>query len=84
MGSVIRKLQISEKISLGFGLVGILFLTVIWQYHVVLDSAMSDYQNLLDTYAARKHHVQTIERHILSARALGNEFIIRREEAAAT
>jgi HAMP domain-containing protein len=84
MGSVIRKLQISEKISLGFGLVGALFLIVIWQYHAVLDSAMADYQNLLDTYAARKHHVQTIERHILSARALGKEFIISREEAAAT
>ncbi|MGB5705684.1 MAG: hypothetical protein WBM41_02555 [Arenicellales bacterium] len=84
MGSLIRKLQISEKISLGFGLVGILFLGVIWQYHVVLGAAMADYQELLDTYAARKHHVQTIERHILSARALGKEFIISREEAAAT
>ena len=84
MGIVIRKLQISEKISLGFGLVGALFLIVIWQYHVVLGSAMADYQNLLDTYAARKHHVQTIERHILSASAQGKEFIISREEAAAT
>ena len=84
MGSAIRKLQISEKISLGFGLVGVLFLIVIWQYHVVLDSAMADYQDLLDTYAARKHHVQTIERHILSASAQGKEFIISREEAAAT
>ena len=84
MGSVMRKLQISEKISLGFGLVGALFLIVIWQYHVVLGSAMDDYQNVLDTYAARKHHVQTIESHILSASAQGKEFIISREEAAAT
>lgn len=84
MGSLLRKLRIGEKISLGFGLVGALFSIVIWQYHVVLGSAMADYQNLLDTYAARKHHVQTIERHILSARALGKEFIISRKEAAAT
>jgi methyl-accepting chemotaxis protein len=84
MGSVMRKLQISEKIYLGFGLVGALFLTVIWQYHGVLGSAMDDYQNVLDTYAARKHHVQTIERHILSASAQGKEFIISREQAAAT
>ena len=79
-----RKLRIGEKIALGFGLVGALFLGVFWQYHVVLGSTMADYQNLLDTYAARKHHVQTIERHILSARALGKEFIISREESAAT
>jgi len=84
MGNVIRKLRISEKISSGFGLVGALFLSVIWQYHVVLGSAMADYQELLDTHAARKHHVQTIERHILSASALGKEFIIGREEAAST
>ena len=84
MGRVMRKLRIGEKIALGFGLVGALFLGVFWQYHVVLGSTMADYQNLLDTYAARKHHVQTIERHILSARALGKEFIISREESAAT
>ena len=84
MGSLLRKLRIGEKISLGFGLVGALFLIVIWQYHEVLGSAMADYQNLLDTHAARKHQVLTIESHFLSARALGKEFIISREEAAAT
>ena len=84
MESMMRKLRIGEKIALGFGLVGAMFLGVFWQYHVVLGSTMGDYQNLLDTYAARKHHVQIIERHILSARALGKEFIISREETGAT
>ena len=36
MGTLARKLRIGEKIGFGFGIVGLLFLGVVWQYHDTL------------------------------------------------
>ena len=46
------KLRIGEKIGLGFGLVGLLFLLVIWRYHHTLQGALDNYRVLQEVYEA--------------------------------
>ena len=41
MGKWSRSLRIGEKIGFGFGIVGLLFLGVIWGYHSTLQQALS-------------------------------------------
>lgn len=54
MGKLASKLRIGEKIGFGFGLVGLLFLGVIWQYHSTLQQSLVDYQHLQDHFGAKK------------------------------
>ena len=79
----LNNLRIGEKIGLGFGLVGLLFLGVIWQYQMTLKQSLSDYQRLLDVFEAKKSHTLNIERFMLEARRAEKDFLIHRKEAAA-
>ena len=79
MNMIEKKLRIGEKIGLGFGLVGLLFLGVIWQYHTTLNRSLTDYQHLNEFYAAKKDHVLAIETRLLNARQAEKNFLIRRE-----
>ena len=54
MGRFASKLRIGEKIGFGFGLVGLLFLGVIWQYHNTLHRSLTDYRQLQDIFAAKR------------------------------
>ena len=80
MGKWARKLRIGEKIGFGFGIVGLLFLGVIWQYHNTLQEALTDYRRLHDVYEARETQAQKIENNMLRAQHAEKRFVLTREE----
>ncbi|MEW8028506.1 MAG: hypothetical protein AB2792_15980 [Candidatus Thiodiazotropha sp.] len=80
MGKFASKLRIGEKIGFGFGLVGLLFLGVIWQYHSTLQQSLVDYQRLQDLYGAKKSYALEIENGMLEARRVEKLFLINRSE----
>ncbi len=80
MGKLFRRLRIGEKIGFGFGLVGLLFLGVIWQYHGTLTQALQDYNTLQDVYGARKAQAQAVETHMLEAQRFEKDFVLTRDE----
>ena len=85
-GNMVRffnNLRIGEKIGLSFGLVGLLFLGVIWQYQMSLKQSLSDYQRLLDVFEVKKSLTLNIERFMLEARLAEKNFLLHREAAAA-
>ena len=83
MGEFASRLRIGEKIGFGFGLVGLLFLGVIWQYHNTLQGSLADYQRLQDVFGAKKSHALAIENSMLEARGAEIDFLNRRDEAFA-
>lgn len=74
------KLRIGEKIGLSFGLVGLLFLGVIWHYHKSLDQVLSGYERLHQIYEVRKSHALEIEVALAEIRQAESDFLIRRDE----
>lgn len=80
MGKITRNLLIGEKIGFGFGLVGLIFLVVIWQYHDTLKQSLGDYQKLQDVYVAKKVDMLTIENSLNVARQAEKEFLLTRDE----
>ncbi|MCP3867345.1 MAG: HAMP domain-containing protein [Gammaproteobacteria bacterium] len=82
MGRFARKLRIGEKIGFGFGIVGFLFLAVIWQYHFTLQQALLDYRQLDDISGARKSQALAIEIDMLEAQRAENHFLVTRAESA--
>jgi len=80
MGKWSRKLRIGEKIGFGFGVVGLLFLGVIWQYHQTLQEALTDYRLLHEVYEARETHAQDIEISMLRAQHAEKRFALTRDE----
>ena len=83
MGKWSRKLRIGEKIGFGFGVVGLLFLGVIWQYHTTLQQALTDYRQLHDVHGARKTEAMVIESSMLRAQHAEKNFVLSRNEAHA-
>ncbi len=79
MLALFHNLRIGEKIGLSFGLVGLLFLLVIWQYHRTLATSLEEYRNLLDIHEAKKSHALQIERYMLAARVSEKAFRIDRD-----
>ncbi|MCP4697904.1 MAG: PAS domain S-box protein [Gammaproteobacteria bacterium] len=78
--NLFNNLRIGEKIGLGFGLTGLLFLWVIWQYQITLDRTVADFQMLQEVYEAKKSHAMTIGRYMLEARRAEKDFLIYREK----
>ncbi len=83
MSNWLTKLRIGEKIGFGFGVVGLLFLGVIWQYHITLQNALKDYRQLDDVYGVRKTQAMAIENNILRAQREQKNFLLSRDENAA-
>lgn len=83
MGKWSRSLRIGEKIGFGFGIVGLLFLGVIWGYHSTLQQALSDYRQLHDVYGARKTEAMLIESSMLRAQHAEKNFVLSRDDAFA-
>jgi HAMP domain-containing protein len=83
MGMLLRKFRIGEKIGIGFGIVGVLFLGVIWQYHNTLQHALNDYRQLDDVYGERKEQALLIENSFLRAQRAEKNFKLSREESYA-
>jgi len=80
MDKLNAKLRIGEKIGFGFGLVGLLFLGVIWQYQTILQQSLADYQRLQDVFEAKKSYALDIESSVLKARISEKNFSIDRDE----
>jgi len=83
MGAISRNLLIGEKIGFGFGLVGLIFLVVIWQYHSTLQHSLGDYQQLQEVFVAKKVDMLKIESSMRGARQAEKEFFLHRNEAVA-
>ena len=80
MRKLFVKLRIGEKIGIGFGLVGLLFLGVIWQYHQTLQRALADYQQLQEVFGAKKSYALAIEDSMLEARRAEKNFLLSKDE----
>ena len=80
MNKISRNLLVGEKIGFGFGLVGLIFLIVIWQYHSTLQQSLSDYQHLQDVVVAKKVGMLKIQSSMRSARQAEKGFLLYREE----
>ena len=74
-----NRLRIGERIGISFGIVGLLFLAVIWQYHSSLERALGDYQMLQDVYEAEETHALAIENSMLEARQSEKDFLLTRD-----
>ena len=83
MGHLLSRLRIGEKIGLGFGFVGLLFLAVIWQYHGTLERSLADYRNLIEIHDAKKDLLLEIKAGMLDARRAEKNFLLHRNEASA-
>ena len=68
-----------RKIAVGFGLIGVLFVVVVWQYHGTLFRALGDYDHLQSVHGAKKTHALNIHRYMLEARRSEKDFLSRRE-----
>ena len=79
MHTILNKWRIGEKIGFGFGLVGLLFLFVIWQYHSTLKNTIDDYQYLIGVISAKKDNVLNIELGLLNARQAEKNFLLKRQ-----
>ena len=79
MGKLFGKLRIGEKIGLSFGLVGLLFLGVVWHYHDSLNRVLAGYERLHDVYETLKSHALDIEVQLAETRQAENDFLIHRE-----
>ncbi|MFE8032099.1 hypothetical protein [Thiohalocapsa marina] len=77
------RLRVGEKIGLGFGLVGAIFLGVLWFYHVSHDEIIADYRDLNQTYGARQVAAFAIESRLTAMRAAADRFSLTREETFA-
>lgn len=74
-----KNMKIGAKISLSFGLVGILFLLVLWQYHSTSLDLQSDYGTLLNVSEAKKSLSSNIRISMLQARRSEKDFLARKE-----
>lgn len=80
MGKIARVLRIGEKIGFGFGLVGAIFLVVIWQYHNTLQQSLADYRSLQSIHVAKKVDMLKIESSMREARRAEKDFLLHRTE----
>lgn len=83
MSRLATRLSIGEKIGLGFGLVGLILLGVIWHYDLTLSRVLQDYGRLHAVYGARQLHAFEIERRLVAARGAEERFLMRRDLALA-
>ncbi|MET0012381.1 MAG: hypothetical protein ABW085_13460 [Sedimenticola sp.] len=74
------QLRIGEKIGIGFGIVGLLFLLVTWQFQDTLERSLSDYRQLQNVQAATKDRILAIEVELLQARAAEKLFLMTRDQ----
>jgi len=77
------RLRIGEKIGLGFGLVGLIFIAVIWHYVSTQRELLSDYEDLHRIYGARQSYAFKIESRLTAMRAAQERFLRRRDPALA-
>ncbi len=75
------RLRIGEKIALGLGILGLIFLGVIWHDRTVLEEVLADSKRLQSVYVARQSHAFEIERRLAAMRGAEQAFLARRDPA---
>jgi methyl-accepting chemotaxis protein len=83
MRKLASRFRIGEKIVLGFGAVGLIFLGVIWFYHASLRDMADAYQDLSAVYGARQAHAFAIESRVTAMRSAADRFLLTRDMAFA-
>ena len=84
MGTLSSKLRIGEKIGISTGIVGLLFLLVIWHYHQSLQTVLQDYERLHDEFGARETYAFEIASALFATRLAEKAFLTERDEAQVT
>ena len=79
--TLLARLRIGEKIALSSGLVGLIFLGVIWAYHETLSRVLEDYRHLQVVYQAKTDQAREIALDLLRASDAGKTFLLHRDEA---
>ncbi len=79
MNNWASRLRIGEKIGLGFGVVGLTLLAVVWHDRAVLERVLADSTRLQEVYSARQDQALRIERHLAGMRAAERAFLTRRD-----
>jgi HAMP domain-containing protein len=83
MNHFASRLRIGEKIGLGFALVGLLYLAVIWQYHQGQNALIRDHGQLQSLFVARVNQAFAIQDRLNQARLAEGRFLLQRSEADA-
>ncbi len=81
MNWLATRLRIGEKIVLGFGAVGLMFLAVIWLYHASLRDIVTGYQGLQAVYGERQVRAFAIESRVTAMRSTADRFLLTRDPA---
>ncbi len=79
MSKLATRLRIGEKIGLSFGAVGLIFLGVIWYYHLTLAEVVEDYQDLNAVYGERQSHAFVIASHLSGMLSAAERFLLTRD-----
>ncbi|MBF0270616.1 MAG: methyl-accepting chemotaxis protein [Magnetococcales bacterium] len=77
--SFFRDLPIGRKLGIAFGITGLFFLSVVWQFHDALFDSLDSYEFLQSEYGDRKDHFLNIHRYLLEARRGEKDFLARKE-----
>lgn len=80
MDRISSKLRVGEKIGIGFALIGLLFVGVVWHFHETLRSVLADHQQLQGVYEVRKSLALEIEVEMAGARNAERNFLLRHQE----
>ncbi|WP_295544404.1 hypothetical protein [uncultured Thiohalocapsa sp.] len=83
MKKLANRFRIGEKIVLGFGTIGLIFLGVIWYYHGSLRDMAAAYQDLSAIYGARQAQAFAIESRVSAMRSAADRFLLTRDLAFA-
>ncbi|MHB1351303.1 MAG: methyl-accepting chemotaxis protein [Desulfobulbaceae bacterium] len=70
-----NNLKMGVKLGVGFGIVGILFIIVVFQYQRTLTGTIKGFSSILDGNEVMKSHVTTIGMNMLQASELHLEFL---------
>ena len=80
MDEISSKLRVGEKIGIGFALIGLLFVGVVWHFHQTLQTVLADHQQLQSVFEARKSLALEIEVEMAGARDAERSFLLRHQE----
>ena len=75
----LKNLSVGERLGVGFGLIGLLFAMVVWQYHYTLFGVIKRFDTLQATQAAQKTHFLNVHRYMLEARRSEKDFLSRKK-----
>ncbi|MBF0356983.1 MAG: methyl-accepting chemotaxis protein [Magnetococcales bacterium] len=74
-----KNLSVGERLGVGFGLIGLLFALVVWQYHYTLFGVIKQFDTLQANQAAQKTHFLNVHRYMLEARRSEKDFLSRKK-----